>query len=187
MAAKVITLLALILTLNNFVFNCKHYLLIKGCAIGTICTPSYAHIFMDHFEKKYIYRFLQGLSLIYLRFIDDIFLIWTGTKEQLTNCLNNLNKKHNSIKFEYKIWQTSITFLDTELSIQNNKLVTKIYWKKTVCQNFLYIDSDHPKLLKDSIPYSQALRIKSICTTPNDFSHYCEELRGLSVKVTNHS
>ena len=45
----------------------------------------YANIFMDHFEKTYIYPFIQGLPLIYLRFIDDIFFIWTGTKEQLTN------------------------------------------------------------------------------------------------------
>ena len=39
-ATKVITtFLALILTLNNFIFNCKHYLHIKGCAMGTICAP----------------------------------------------------------------------------------------------------------------------------------------------------
>ena len=43
--------------------------------MGTICAPSYANIFMDHFERKYISPFLQGLSLIYLRFIDDIFFI----------------------------------------------------------------------------------------------------------------
>ena len=81
------------------------------------------------------------------------------------------------IKFEYKVAQTSITFLDTEVSVQNNKLVTKIYRKSTDRQNFLHIDTDHPKSLKGSIPYSQALRIKRICTTPNDFNHYCEELK----------
>ena len=116
------TFLVLILTLNNFAFSCKHYLQIKGCAMDMICTPSYAN--MDHFENKYVYPFFQGFSLIYLLFIDVVFFIWTGTKEQLTNCLNNLSKKHNSIKFEYKISQTSITFLDTEVSIQNNKLAT---------------------------------------------------------------
>ena len=52
---NVITIfLALILTLNNFVFNCKHYLEIKGCSMGTICALSYANIFMDHFEKECI-------------------------------------------------------------------------------------------------------------------------------------
>ena len=43
-ATKVITFLALILTLNNFIFNSKFYLQIKGCAMGTICAPTYANI-----------------------------------------------------------------------------------------------------------------------------------------------
>ena len=35
---------------------------------------------------------------------------------------------------------------------------------------------------------SQALRISLICTTTNNFNHYCEESnRGLSFKVSNHS
>ena len=73
--------------------------------MGTICAPEYANIFMDHFERKYIYPFLEGLSLSYLRFIDNIFFIWTGSKDQLITFLNDLNTKHNSIKFEYKISQ----------------------------------------------------------------------------------
>ena len=59
-------------------------------------------------------------------------------------------------------------------STQNNKLVTKIYQKSTDRQNFLHIDSEHPKSLKDNIPHSQAFRTKWICTIPNDFNHYCE-------------
>ena len=46
------TFLALILTLNNFVFNSKFYLQIKGCAMGTICAPAYANIFMTEFKQK---------------------------------------------------------------------------------------------------------------------------------------
>ena len=61
--------------------------------MGMICAPSYANIFMDHFEKKYIDPFLEGLSIIYLRFIDDIFFIWTGNKEQLAN----LNTKYQKL------------------------------------------------------------------------------------------
>ena len=48
------TFLALILTLNNFIFNSKFYLQMKGCAMGTICAPSHANIFMSEFEEKYI-------------------------------------------------------------------------------------------------------------------------------------
>ena len=58
---------------------------------------------MDHFEKKLTYPFIKGFSLIYLRFIDYKFLIWTGKKKDLVKFLNELNTKQKSIKFEYQI------------------------------------------------------------------------------------
>ena len=56
-ATKVITtFLLLILTISNFVFNCNNYAQTKGCAMGTICAPCHANIFLDHFKKyKYLY------------------------------------------------------------------------------------------------------------------------------------
>ena len=67
--------------------------------MGTIYFPSYLNIFMDHFERKYISPLLQGLLLIYLRPIEDIFLIWKESKEQLIQNFNKLNTKHESVKF----------------------------------------------------------------------------------------
>ena len=88
-ATKVITtFLSLILTLNNFIFNAKHFLQTKGSAMGTICAPSYATIFMDHFERKYIYPLTEGKSLTYFIYIDDIFLMRIGTKNELDHSLN---------------------------------------------------------------------------------------------------
>ena len=70
------TFLALILTLNNFVFNSKFYLQIKGCAMGTICAPAYANIFMAEFEQKYIYPLIKDKSILFLRHI--IISLWYG-------------------------------------------------------------------------------------------------------------
>ena len=67
----ILTFLELILTLNNFIFNGEHYLQIKGCAMGTKCAPSYANLFMDNFEIKYIYPTTRKTKL-YLRFIDPV-------------------------------------------------------------------------------------------------------------------
>ena len=106
-----------------------------------------------------------------------IIFIWTGIKEQLIKNLDKLNTKHDSIKFKYKISKTSISFLGTEVYIKNNKLYTRIYRKQTDRQSFLHIDSEHPKLLKGSILYRQALRIKRICTTSKEFEHHCKELK----------
>ena len=50
----IITFLSLMLTLKNFVFNSVNYLQIIGCAMGTICSPAYANIFIAQFEKQYI-------------------------------------------------------------------------------------------------------------------------------------
>ena len=53
-ARVIIKILYLILTLNNFLFNGINYLQMKGCAMGTICAPAYANIFMGKFEKLQI-------------------------------------------------------------------------------------------------------------------------------------
>ena len=77
----IITFPALILTLNNFVFNSKFYLQIKGCAMGTICAPAYANIFMAEFEQKYVYPLIKGKQILFLRYIDDIFTVWTKSEK----------------------------------------------------------------------------------------------------------
>ena len=91
-----ITFLALILTLRNFIFNSKHFLQIKGGTMETICAAPYENIFMNHFERKYIYPLIEGKSSIYLRYIDDIFLILINSskvyikKTQLQNLITAL-------------------------------------------------------------------------------------------------
>ena len=61
--------------------------------------------------------------------------------------------------------------------IKNSKLYTNINRKQTDQYSCLHIDSEHPKSLKDSIPYSQALQIKRISTTSKDVEHSCKELK----------
>ena len=81
----ILTFLKLNLTLNNFVFNGTNYLQKKGCAMSTKCAPGYVNIFMSLFEEKFIFPLLTNLSDFYLRFIDDIFRIWNGTKTESDN------------------------------------------------------------------------------------------------------
>ena len=87
-------------------------------------------------KKKLIYRFIKEFSLIYLRFMDDIFFIWTSNKKDLLKFLKELNTKHECNKFEYQISKASITFLDTEIYIKNNKFYTKIYKKEQIVKHF---------------------------------------------------
>ena len=64
-ATKVTTkFLALTLTLN------------KRLCMGTICTPTQENIFMSEFKERYIYLLIKNKSSSYLRFIDDIFMVF---------------------------------------------------------------------------------------------------------------
>ena len=57
---------------------------------------------MDHFKRKFIYPFIKTSSLIYLRFIDDIFFIWAGSKRDLEKFLNELNAKQSNLNMKYR-------------------------------------------------------------------------------------
>ena len=178
-ATKVIIMfLSLILTLNNFVFNSINYLQIMGCAMGTICAPAYANIFMTQFEKQHIYLYIKNKSILYLQYINIIFMIWTGIKQELLIFLENLNSKHNAIKFQHNISHRKISFLDTLVyKDKNNTLQVTLYQKPIDLQSYLNASSDHPKSLKRSIPYSQALRIKTICSTLTKYKNHCAILK----------
>ena len=94
------TFLALMLTLNNFVFECIHYFQIKGCAVATICALAYVNISMACLELRYIYPYLKDITKMFLRFIDDLFIIWKGSEQELLDSMSVLNKKHPSINME---------------------------------------------------------------------------------------
>ena len=170
-------LLTLILTLNNFVFNNHFFLQTKGCAMGTKCAPTYANILMEHFEEKFIDPKINGLSMLYLRYIDDIFLVWTGSKKSLESFLQNVNQQHPSIKFEAQMSTKEINFLDTTIYIKNNYLLTRLYRKPTDIQSYLHDYSYYPNATKRDIPYSQPLRMKRICSEMSELTMNLNNLK----------
>ena len=179
----IVTFLEMILTLNNFVFNGKHYLQIKGCAMGTKCAPSYANLFMDNFESKNIYPITNLKTKTYLRFIDDIFMLWTGTLDELKNFEGTINQIHPSIKLTFEYSFKEINFLDTTIVISpNGRLTTKVFKKPTDRSSYLHNTSYHPNSLKNNIPYGQALRLKKICSSETDYRKSLDEMKSLFEK-----
>ena len=112
--------LALILPLNNFVFNSRFYLQIKGCAMSTICSPEYEYIFMVEFEQKYI-SWIQINSFLTLYWC--IFMVWTKSEKQLKDFINEM-------KLDYKFGCKQIELLDTLVYIdQQNKMQPTLFRK----------------------------------------------------------
>ena len=170
----------LILTLNNFTFNEQNFLQTSGVSMGTKCAPTYANLFMGYFENTFNYPHIENKSTLYLRYIDDIFMLWNGTEKELTDFIKMLDSAHPTIKFETKHSLDEVNFLDTKVKItSNNQLITTLYKKPTDRHTFLHRKSYHPPATKKSIPYSQALRL---CSDDNDYHAQLEELK---IKFTN--
>ena len=70
----------------------------------------------------------------------------------------------------FKFHQDKIAFLDAMLyKDENNNIQTTLYHKPTDQQAFLRPKSEYARSLKSSIPYSQALILKKICSTMTEF------------------
>ena len=165
----ILKFLSLILNLNNFSFNDQNFLQIKGCSMGSKCSCTYADLFMGKFEEQRIYPRIQGNHLCYNRFRDDIFMIWIGGEESLKIFLDEINKVHDSIKFEAKYSRKKIDFLDTTVYITSEKkLATTLFRKPTDRNAYLHYSSYHPIQQKNNIPYGQYLRAKKICSNTTD-------------------
>ena len=67
---------------NYFEFDRSVYQQVSGTAIGRKFTPPYACIFMDRLENEFLNTQILK-PLVWLRYIDDIFFIWTNSEEEL--------------------------------------------------------------------------------------------------------
>ena len=91
--------------------------------------------------------------------------------------MNFLNGAHESIKFTAE-WSTEkVNFLDVQVIKQGNKLVTDLFTKPTDTHQLLHRASCHPNHTKKGIPYSQALRIRRICSEEQFFENRMGELK----------
>lgn len=61
-------LLEIYLTCNNFEFNGKFYLQVKGTAMGKSFSPAYANIYMPDWETS-VFQKRSKHPLIYLRYL----------------------------------------------------------------------------------------------------------------------
>ena len=165
----------LVLKNNNFDFDGKHYLQKRGTAIGTRMAPSYANLFMHDIESKLL-AWVPVKPFIWLRYIDDIFMVWAEGEEKLLEFLKNINNFHDTIKFTFDWSRDCINYLDVQVINKGGVIETDLYTKPTDKHQYLYHTSCHPKGCKRSIPYSQALRLKRICSTPASFENRAKEL-----------
>ncbi|CAJ0945498.1 unnamed protein product [Ranitomeya imitator] len=150
-----------------------------GTAMGSNVTPAYANAFMNHFEISHVFTndlFIRHV-LCYHRYIDDIFLVWTGNPDTLLSFHSHLNSILPELQFTIHYNTDSVPFLDTMvLKDMNGGLSTDIYSKPTDCNSLLHYTSCHPRSLKNSLPRSQFNRVARIVSDPGTLNDRLETM-----------
>ena len=96
---NVIDLLDLSLKGNDFEFNGKMYQQVRGCAMGKCFSPHFTSIYVAEWEKAALSKSSKS-PLLYLRYLDDILIIWPHFKKQFWNFFDILNQQDNNINFK---------------------------------------------------------------------------------------
>ena len=104
--------LRLILQENSFQFNGKNYLQTHGTAMGTKMAVAFSNIFMNKVETEILSQSLFK-PLVWKRYIDDIFSLWTTNRDRIEHFIEQANNHHPTIKFTAEISDKETTFLDT--------------------------------------------------------------------------
>ena len=137
--------------------------------MGTKMASQYANIFMFNLEENFLQN-TYNKPLIYLRYIDDIFLLWTHGEEKLLQFYKDLNSEDPDIHVTINHSTEKINFLHNTIRLKHNTLQTSLCKKSTHSQTYLHPTSSHPPRAFASIIFSQALRYKRIWSNEKELN-----------------
>ena len=103
------------------------------------------------------------------RYIDDIVGGTSLPCQQLQQFIDFVSNFHPVLQFTYEIADTSLTFLDMQLTISDDRLSTSILCKATDSHSFLNCHSSHRYKTKNATPYSQLLCLRCLCSNDLHF------------------
>ena len=81
---NLLTMAEFVLKNNYFEFNGKGKNQLLATVIGNMSVPTYASIFVDNLESDFL-KYQELTPMIWYRYTDDVFFIWTHDKEKLAS------------------------------------------------------------------------------------------------------
>ena len=166
--STLLQLIELVLKMNTFHFNGRYFSQKQGVAMGTKMGHSVACIFIGYLEELFFSDYEHSTPMLYKRYIDDIVGAASCPEKELQCFIDHLTIFNSSIKYTYTISNNTVTFLDVQLTIDNNHIKSCAHIKPTDSHNYLLISSSHPPSCKQSTTFSQLLRIKRCCSDNDD-------------------
>ena len=168
-----------VLECNCMQFSNRFFRQIKGTAMGTPMAPNFANLFMTKFETDMLNAYekeFQKRPLRWFRYIDDVFFVWTYDKTSLNHFIDFCNsyatrsKLRSSIRFTSEFSKSSVSFLDMIVRLENGRICTSVYSKPVDTHTYLHSTSFHSPSTIISLPKTQFIRIRRICSSIADFN-----------------
>lgn len=86
---------------------------------------------------------------LWRRYIDDVFLIWTGSREELSCFFDGLKSNSYNLSFTMEANQSTLTFLDITIFVNPDRTIgTTLFRKPSAGNSLLHATSSHPHSIK---------------------------------------
>lgn len=144
---------------NYFWYHGQFYSQQVGVAMDAKFAPSLANLFMTEWEDRHVFNRYRPQMKFYRRFIDDLLIIWAGSREFALEFIFHLNHSSNNIKLDYQLSDHSVNFFDVTIDKSENRLTIRVFFRPTDRNSYLSIRSGyHPTWIRN-IPKGQMLRV----------------------------
>ncbi|XP_056409510.1 uncharacterized protein LOC130329910 [Hyla sarda] len=125
---------------------------------------------MSKFEEAFVHSFaLSEYVLKWTRYVNDVFLLWAGSVEQLGEDVQLLNSCHLLIEFTMEVHHQQIHYLDVEIFKNGTKLESTLFKKQADRNNVLLRQSQHAPQTFNGIPRGQFIRVRRICSNDEEY------------------
>ena len=171
-------LLKLCLTADTVQVDCLRYKQVLGLQMGSNLSTSVAFIFMFNIGTQ-IFELLPNTIKTWVRYIDDVFLIYENISE--TELLAVCNDVHPHISFTIEEPKyNSLPYLDLLVTAKNGSFTTTLYSKPMHSGSVIPWTSHHPRRFLLSVLRNELKRAIRNGTGPE------EEERGIQLLRTRY-
>ena len=127
-------------------------------------------------SEKYLLDNCTDKPFLYLRYVDDIFVIRQQDEDKLEQFHVYVNSMHPIINLMLTSSATNISYIDVSISFEGTNVHTSIYTRSTDRHGFLHYQSFHPMHIKKRIVYSQFIKYKRNCSDTFTFEHLASNI-----------
>lgn len=173
-----VQLMNFVLDTNYFLYKGRAYKQKNGIAMGTACAPAVANLYAAYTEGSEMRTWQEQGVLYYGRYIDDIFMVFQGSIQDLEAVLPQITLPNLEINWTYS--KSSVPFLDVDISIRDGQLHTTLFRKGLNRYMYIPFSSGHPLSVKKALVKAERTRMKTICSSNEELSR-CEEVFRLNL------